>query len=472
MKLYIVTFLVSLSLLGCKDNSSTEHNHAFFGGEIINPSKAYVVLNSPQLKQSDTIFLDNKNRFIHKITNFKPGLYKFVHDEYQMLVIEPNDSIMIRLNTFDFDESLVFTGKGSKKNNFLIKEFLQNEKETKKRVKYCQMDPESYDRFMTEKVKIKLDVLHSFLEKDNSSELFKSIAEARINYNFYADKEIYPFIYFGNNKLVHVKDLPEDFYNYRNDIDFEADHLSDEYSYNFFLSWYFNNIALEEFYKTNSFHSKFNRHSVGYNLEKMKLIDSLITHTYIKNNLLKYATQDFINKSDNENNSQKIIDYYLANSTDEIGKTYIVELASSLEKILPGKIMPNIKVLNFDREVLDLNTIINDNHPTIIYFWASNLKMMYRNSHYKSTKIKAKFPNVNFISINVNDITDEYWNTTIHKFKFPIETEFKFKYPEKALKTLAINSVTKVFLLDKNNIIIEANGNLFSNDLIKKLKKL
>ena len=29
------------------------------------------------------------------------------------MVIEPNDSIMIRLNTLDFDESLVFTGQGA-----------------------------------------------------------------------------------------------------------------------------------------------------------------------------------------------------------------------------------------------------------------------------------------------------------------------------------------------------------------------
>ena len=36
---------------------------------------------------------------------------------------------MIRLNTLDFDESLVYTGKGSSKNNFLMDVFLRNERD-------------------------------------------------------------------------------------------------------------------------------------------------------------------------------------------------------------------------------------------------------------------------------------------------------------------------------------------------------
>ena len=39
---------------------------------------------------------------------------------------------MLRLNTFDFDESLVYTGKGAKENNFLMDIYLLNEEEDEK----------------------------------------------------------------------------------------------------------------------------------------------------------------------------------------------------------------------------------------------------------------------------------------------------------------------------------------------------
>ena len=61
-----------------------------------------------------------------------------------MLLLEANDSIMFRLNTADFDESLVYSGSGAKKNNFLIKTFLENEIDNKKLTKYCQMEPEYF----------------------------------------------------------------------------------------------------------------------------------------------------------------------------------------------------------------------------------------------------------------------------------------------------------------------------------------
>ena len=72
----------------------------------------------------DTLLLDKNNRFIHKISNFTSGLYAFSHGgEYQWVLLEPKDSLLLRLNTIDFDESLVFTGKGARKNNYLIKNF-------------------------------------------------------------------------------------------------------------------------------------------------------------------------------------------------------------------------------------------------------------------------------------------------------------------------------------------------------------
>ena len=58
------------------------------------------------------------------------GIYKLEHlPEYQTLLLEEKDSLWVRINATTFDESIVFSGRGAMKNNFLINLYLQQENE-------------------------------------------------------------------------------------------------------------------------------------------------------------------------------------------------------------------------------------------------------------------------------------------------------------------------------------------------------
>ena len=111
--------LVSISVfIGCE--SKTVCNSTYFGGKIINPKTNHVVLFENETP-IDTFYLDNKNSFLGEITSLNEGLFYFKHgNENQYVYLEPKDSLLIRLNTWNFDETLVFSGKGAEKNNLLI----------------------------------------------------------------------------------------------------------------------------------------------------------------------------------------------------------------------------------------------------------------------------------------------------------------------------------------------------------------
>ncbi|WP_353778592.1 hypothetical protein [Winogradskyella sp. 3972H.M.0a.05] len=469
---YLTIFIVALlTVFGCKSDVTEKGDFAYFGGEIINPNNDFVTLHSPQMKAEDTIYLDKNNRFIHKIKDVNPGIYIFTHGgEYQMIVMEPMDSLMIRLNTFDFDESLVFSGLGSKKNNFFIKDFLNNEVENKKLVDYCKLEPEAFDELMEEKRKDRLKTLETFLEKKPCSDLFVKIAKARINYNHYANREIYPFGYFGYNRLVHVKDLPESFYDFRKKIDYDADYLGDTYTYNRFLSWHFNNLALYSYYKDDHSHVEFNRYSKPYNVAKLELIDSLITNEYIKNNLLKYSVREFIYRSDDYLVSEDLLKLYLSKSSNKEDKSEIKELAYSLKKLMPGNKIPNTTLIDYNGNPIELETLIDA--PTVIYFWNSNFKMHYRNSHYTALKLKELFPEVNFIAINVNEDNSKYWKSTLDQFEFPTDNEYRFKFPKDGKKIFGVGSIDKVIILKDDQTIVKSNANLFGEKFSHKLAQL
>ena len=81
-------------------------------------------------KVIDTLTLKKDNSFLGKLDISNKGLYYFTHgSENQYIYLEPKDSLMLRLNTWYFDVSIVYAGKGAERNNMLIDCFLENEKD-------------------------------------------------------------------------------------------------------------------------------------------------------------------------------------------------------------------------------------------------------------------------------------------------------------------------------------------------------
>ncbi len=294
------------------------------------------------------------------------------------------------------------------------------------------------------------------------SPFFESIIEAVFNYNSYADKEIYPFAYYGNNKLIHIKDLPENFYEYREKINLNDKNLSDLYFYDRFLFAHFDNLALKAFYDEHPYHSTFNRYSLNYNKAKLDMIDSMISDDSIKNKLLKKKTRDFIITNTDESETTEMLNYFLVKSTNQDHKDEIQDLVLSLKALEKGNTIPNIAIVDIDGNEHDLAAVISN--PTIIYFWTSNLKRQFRNSHYKAKELKEKFPEMDFISININDNNDRYWKKIIKQYDFPSTTEYRFKNSKEALQVLAVNIVNKAIVVDTNARILHSNTNIFRSE--------
>lgn len=470
MRILVLSLLFLTVFCGCQKNGNNKGGYAYFGGQIINPNNDYVLLLSPSHK-FDTLFLDDHNRFFTKIEELETGLYTFTHGgEYQMALLEPYDSVMLRLNTIDFDESLVFTGDGAKKNNFLIKLFLDNEKDQESFVNTAQLSPENFQIYVDSARTARLNEFSEFISKKQRSDLFKDIAETSINYSYYSIKEMYPFAYFGYRNLKNYQNLPESFYDFRNDINYNNGALSDFFIYNRFLYSHFNNVALDAFYKNASNEDIFDRHSVVYNLEKLKLMDERISNDTIKNKLLKNTTRDFISMCEDSVGISKMIDAYLTISTSAKDKEYIKGLASAIKKLKPGKTIPEVTLINYDNETIELRDLITK--PSVIYFWSSNLKLHYKNTHFKSLELGKKYPNVDFIAININDNDNRYWKKTLDEFKFSTANEYQFDNPTEGKQILAINTIYKMIVLDKDMKIVDIYYNMFQSSFEEMLKNL
>jgi hypothetical protein len=104
------------------------------------------------------------------------------------------------------------------------------------------------------------------------------------------------------------------------------------------------------------------------------------------------------------------------------------------------------------------------NKPTVIYFWSHAIKDHFKNSHNKVAELKLTYPNINFISININADKPTMWKRLLNQHNFPLEGEYRFRDPEAAKKILAIQYINKVMVVDTNDRIITSNANMFSSD--------
>ncbi|MBN09824.1 MAG: hypothetical protein CMC79_05605 [Flavobacteriaceae bacterium] len=119
-----IIFFLNLS---CDNKYKSES--VFLGGQIINPSSNYLILYKNN-STIDCLLLDANNSFSKNYEKLDSGIYKIEHiPEYQSIILEPGDSIWFRVNASDFNESLVYSGNGASKNNFLMDMKLKIENE-------------------------------------------------------------------------------------------------------------------------------------------------------------------------------------------------------------------------------------------------------------------------------------------------------------------------------------------------------
>ena len=376
----------------------------WFGGEIINPNADYVLL----VKNSrlvDTIKLDQNNFFKYKFDSLVPGLYSFIHKEYQLVYIEPGDSIMLRVNTLDFDESLAYTGRGAAKNNFLIDMFLHNEQEQKHMPSFYQKDAVAFSRSLDSMRSIRLDVLKRFKERTETSEGFDGVAQASIDFDYYSKKELYPFAHYGSNHLENMNALPADFYAFRQTVNYGDEHIYTYYPYYRYISSFLDNVS----YTTYMTRAKFDRTSSVHTIAKLQLIDSVITHDSLKNNLLYATTRRYLINSKSEDSSKEIINLFMNKNTSTEHHSEMKSLFGACSKMIPGNPLPNQMVVTTDNTVKDLHSLIN--RPTVLFFWSAGSSSHNKRIHIKAEEMKAKFPEFDFIGISVDQNHNKWLKT-------------------------------------------------------------
>lgn len=453
----LLLFLIFTSVISCK-KSDIDTDWTYFGGQIINPKVDYVYLVKNG-EVVDSTLLDTENNFLMKFKLTDEGLFHFKHgNEFQYVYLQPKDSVLVRLNTWDFDESLVFTGTGAEKNNFLIKIFLINEQEDKDFYPYFKLDYQTFAKKVDSTILIKNDMLKNFIETNKQlSEGFLKVAKAGLSLNLYRKKEYYAY---GHKKLLELNKpltIDDSFYNFRKEINLNDTTLLYFHPYQNYLNSIIYNKALT-LKETNSLNQSFS-------LIALQKVVEQSSNNAVKNMLLRQTLLESFLKNPTCNFNSDELNFYEKHSTEGKDKSMIIKLIKDSKSAINGDLLSNFNVVDKNNNVFQIKNIIA-NKNTVLYFWSPNtFSIEYLTSRIQF--LEEQFPSLLFIGINTNSKPESK--------EASLNSNLKNQYflPDNSFGKIHVNSsFPRVMLIDKHYKIVNSFTYLSSKHFNNQLTEL
>lgn len=273
--MYLRILLILLLFFSCKSDNTT-----VFSGKILNNTSDSISI----YKDNNMIYesvIDVDGLFNITIDTITSGLYTFYHEpEFQYIIIDENDNLQIRLNTLDFDESLVYTGKGSSKNNFLMDVFLRSENDELEINSKLDLAFDTFKNLVDSLYNKQMNSFKLFKENNILSNSSKEIINTAILYPYIS--KFHSYIIRNNIEEEIQKDL---FINYQNEISYDLDALAYFKPYIDFLYLHiYNNVKIKKDYEN----------SLDFNIQRLSYTDKIIKSKLVKSRVLRFHAFGFI----------------------------------------------------------------------------------------------------------------------------------------------------------------------------------
>ena len=435
--LLIFSFILTTISCGFDDNST------YFVGKILKKTNDKISILKDQVVLNEAV-ISNDGDFKMVIDSVQDGLYNFKHlPEFQYILLEKKDSLVLRLNAVDFDESLVFTGKGSSKNNYLIDIFLNNENEQSFINSKLRKKPNEFSKIIDSLIQIKMLKFDNFKKLKRSNSTSNQILYNAIKLPLYSKKEAYISNVKNKNNL---NEISQDFYEYRKDVDFNMEILSNFKPYLDYLILRINNESYTNI-------KDYSRSQLKYNLDRINFVNDNISNPTIKSKILRYMAFEFLLQEDNLTEIDTFLNEFTKVSLDKNVNLQIKQLYSDILSLQIKKKIPKIELIdNINNKVVS-SDLVSD--KSIIYvFWSYD-----QNSHQISLFdrifdfLKNNY-NYNFYCININSDKKKWKETLKYIEKNKNMKHFKTTNFEVMSKKMVLNNLNKIIVTSNKGRII------------------
>jgi len=434
----------------------------YFSGEIVNPKSDYVVLYHND-SYVDSVKLDNHNRFSFHLEGLEEGLYYFSHKpEHQSIYLKGGDSILARLNTLEFDETLVYSGEGSAINNFMTEMYLAHEREEPLVRTFFPLDPQDFQGKIDSLRKVKIDYLREIEKENPLSPREMAMARASIDYGSYIHMEEYPFAHKRKTGENAFHDLNGSFYAYRKKVDMNNKDLFYYRPYFDFMKMHFGNLSYMGCLDNCNNGTPTTNRRLHFNQHKIALVDSLIRAKELRDVLFRSFALDYLIKEHNTNSeSLAFLENFNSLSSNSGHKEEITLLYQAISNLQPGKELPDLILRDSgDREV-SLKEVVKDSDKghTVLYFWTSSQKGHFMNVRQQVERLEEKYPDYRFVGINLRTSFPQ-WNLLLEEYKLDKENQYHGGNFKEIQTSMVLDGLNKC-VLAKDTLLLDGFANIF-----------
>lgn len=447
-----------LFILGCATEKEMPTT-AFFGGQIINPSSEFVTLYKYD-QRIDSLPLDKENRFAKRYDSIRFGLFKMEHlPEKQMVIIEPGDSIWSRANMSDFNASLVFSGPGSGKNNFLMDTYLNISQERSFLSSKYVLNADAFGHIIDSLLQEKKAAWMKFSNQAQLTPLAQKITQAAYVYPYANRRERYALI---RGKTTLKKDST--YFNFRKFLNYGEHDLVYFEPYITYMMSYLSQEALEE---GQLFVQEKNK--TEFNVKRIQLIDDRISNPILRNILARTVAFEELLNFRNHLYHEKFLQFFIAVNTSPYYLNEILSLHASLIQMEPGQELPVVEMETNRGEIINSDEVFKGKR-TVVYFWSQTQMNHFKRTQERVKQYKERFPNYRFVGVCIqpyNDLVRNY--QTI--MKIAPENQFALVNFERASSEWVITLLNKGIIINENGRILDGFGNFSSSTFIETLAK-
>lgn len=437
--------------LSCNTSVDTPTS-AFFGGQIINPSSDYISLYKYD-QRIDSIGLNEKNRFSRKYDSIDFGLFKMEHlPENQMLLIEAGDSIWSYANMSDFNASLVFSGPGSAKNNFLMDIYLELEDEIGFLSSKYASDSEVFGDIIDSLLQEKRNKWNAFKTQNPLSPLAQKVTQAAYVYPYANRLERYALI---RGKSTVKSDST--YFEFRQFLEYGEKDLIFFEPYITYLMSYLSQEALDD--GKNFLQEKGN---TTFNIKRLQLIDQRINHTTLRNILARTVAYEELLNFRNHEYQEAFLKYFMALNTSPLYLSEILGLHQALIQMEPGRKLPVVELENHKGEIVASDTALKG-QATILYFWSQTQMNHFKRTHERVMRYKKQFPSYRFVGICIQPYNDLVRNYQEIMKIAPVDQLALVNF-EQVSNEWVITLLNKGIIIDKNGNVLDGFANFSARD--------
>ena len=406
--------------------------------------------------------LDENLRFERKYDSLPNGIYKLEHlPEYQTLLLEEKDSLWVRINAADFDESIVFSGIGASKNNFLIELFLKQENENVYLSSKYSSDKEIFKHIIDSLLLQKKELWIQMDSLNSLSPIAQKVTQAAYIYPYANIRERYALLrgsqwnqkqdslYFGYRKFLNYGD---------NDLAFFDPYVN-----------YIINFISQKALIPNKAYFKV-KQTTKFNIRRLEVLDKEISGKLLRNNLARAIAFEEILTFENHREHELFLQYYATINTSPSYLAEVLALHNDINRMEPNKPLPKIQLQNAERKTVG-SEVLSDGSPKVLYFWSQTQMNHYRNTLDRVERLQEKYPNIRFVGICIQP-----FNTLVDQIQKMMEINPEDQFAlidfEKASKAWVLTLLNKSIILNSRGLIVEGFGNFYDMEFEKVLEGL